>query len=236
MRKNKLFTLGAIALFAGSFAFLGNTAHADSTDLSNVTTQDVISSTNTDNNADTNSSTTNDTDTVKTTKKKAKKLTWGYPFAVQKKKGVRPMYNSQTFGITDYARSYNPLSYFHDGWDFGVSEVGKKATVKAIHPGTVKEVKYGAGLGWYVWVISDDKYVEIYQEGFNSKKDIKVKAGQKIKTGQKIGKLTGTHLHLGLTKTTHKYINKNGYPCNNWYRNVGTWMNPVKMIEKNVKK
>lgn len=230
MKKHKLFTLGAIALLAANFATLTNTVHADSDSLSNVTTTDVINSTNTNKNADSN------TDTATTTTKKAKKLTWGYPFAVQKKKGVRPMYNAQTFGITDYIRSYNPLSYFHDGWDFGVSEVGKKATVKAIHPGTVKEVKYGSGLGWYVWVISDDKYVEIYQEGFNSKKDIKVKAGQKIKTGQKIGKLTGTHLHLGLTKTTHKYINKHGYPCNNWYRNVGTWINPVSTIEKHVKK
>lgn len=68
------------------------------------------------------------------------------------------MYNSQLFGITDYARCLNPLSYFHDGWD------------------------------------------------------------------------------PGLTKTTHKYINKHGYPCNNWYRNVGTWMNPVAMIEKSLNK
>ncbi len=160
---------------------------------------------------------------------------WSYPFAKNIKNGVKPMYESQTFGITDYARCLNPLSYFHDGWDFGVSEVGRKATVKAIHPGTVKQVSYGNGLGWFVWVVSDDKYVEIYQEGFNSKKDISVKPGQDIETGQKIGKLTGTHLHLGLTKTNHKYINIHGYPCNNWYRNVGTWINPVKTIQKNLK-
>lgn len=161
---------------------------------------------------------------------------WSYPFAKNIKNGVKPMYESQTFGITDYARSLNPLSYFHDGWDFGVSEVGKNSTVKAIHPGTVKEVNYGNGLGWFVWVVSDDKYVEIYQEGFNSKNDISVKPGQEVKTGQKIGKLTGTHLHLGLTKTNKKYINKNGYPCNNWYKNNGTWLNPVKTITKELKK
>lgn len=160
---------------------------------------------------------------------------WNYPFNKDIKNGVHPMYEAQTFGITDYIRSYNPLSYFHDGWDFGISEVGKNATVKAIHPGTVKKVAYGNGLGWFVWVTSPDKYVEIYQEGFASKNDIKVKAGQEITTGQKIGKLTGTHLHLGLTKTNHKYINQNGFPCNNWNHNVGTWLNPIKTIQKNLK-
>ena len=216
MKKHRLITISAIALLAGNFIGFAKTAQA-----ADITTQDVISSTSTDNNT--------------TTENRKVKNTWGYPFAVQKKKGVRPMYNSQTFGMTNYARSLNPLSYFHDGWDFGVSEVGKNSTVKAIHPGTVKEVRYGAGLGWYVWVISDDGYVEIYQEGFNSRKNISVKDGQKVKTGQKIGKLTGTHLHLGLTKTSHNYINAQGSPCNNWYRNVGTWINPVSMIEKHVK-
>lgn len=60
--------------------------------------------------------------------------------------------------------------------------------------------------------------------------------GQTVKTGQKIGKLTGSHLHLSLTKTNHKYINANGFPCNNWFINNGTWLNPVKVIQKNLKK
>lgn len=162
-----------------------------------------------------------------------KKDSWNYPFNKDIQNGVHPLYEAQTFGITDYARCTNPLSYFHDGWDFGVSEVGKNAAVKAIHPGTVKKVAYGNGLGWFVWVVSPDKYVEIYQEGFASKKDICVKSGQEIATGQKIGRLTGTHLHLGLTKTSHHYINQYGYPCNNWYRDTGTWINPVKTIQKN---
>lgn len=155
---------------------------------------------------------------------------WLYPFSHDNRYGVHPLYFAQTFGNTDYLRCLHPRSYFHDGWDFGVSEVGKKAKVEAIHPGKVKQVRYGNGLGWFVWVISKDKYVEIYQEGFNSKKDIKVKPGQNIKTGQKIGYLTGTHLHLGLSKTNRHYINANGYPCGNWYKNNGTWLNPVKTI------
>lgn len=163
----------------------------------------------------------------------AKKYNWGYPFAKLTKKGVHPMYQSQTFGYTNYARSYNPLSYFHDGWDFGWSEVGH-STVKAVHPGKVVKVAYGNGLGWFIWIESPDKYVEIYQEGFKRKKDIKVKQGKHIKTGQRIGKLTGSHLHLGLTKTNKNYINKYGFPCNNWYLNNGTWLNPVKTIQNNI--
>lgn len=134
--------------------------------------------------------------TTTTTEPEKKTYKWTYPF-----KACDKMSKAQTFGMTDYMRSVNPPSYFHDGWDFGHSEVGY-SPVYAIHKGTVKKVAYASGLGWFIWVISPDKYVEIYQEGFNNKSDIYVKASQKI------GKLTGSHLHLGLTKTTKKYINK----------------------------
>ncbi|MDH5099626.1 M23 family metallopeptidase [Lactobacillus kefiranofaciens] len=166
---------------------------------------------------------------------KIKDNKWVYPFRACDKYGVRPMSNAQTFGMTDYLRSVNPPSYFHDGWDFGHSEVGY-SPVYAIHAGKVKKVAYGSGLGWFIWVISPDKYVEIYQEGFNKKSDIYVKKGQKIKAGQKIGRLTGSHLHLGVTKTTKKYINKHGFPCNNWNVNNGTWLNPINVIKKHYKK
>lgn len=154
-------------------------------------------------------------DSQNTTEVQPKNLKWAYPFKANKKNGVRPMYNAQTFGITNYMRSTTPPSYFHDGWDFGFSEVGH-SNVYAIHQGTVKKVAYGNGLGWFIWVISPDNYVEVYQEGFNKKKDIYVKTGQKIKLGQKIGKLTGSHLHLGVTQTNKDYINKYGFPCKNW--------------------
>ena len=149
-------------------------------------------------------------DSQNTTEVQPKNLKWAYPFKANKKNGVRPMYNAQTFGITNYMRSTTPPSYFHDGWDFGFSEVGH-SNVYAIHQGTVKKVAYGNGLGWFIWVISPDNYVEVYQEGFNKKKDIYVKTGQKIKLGQKIGKLTGSHLHLGVTQTNKDYINNRGY-------------------------
>lgn len=174
-------------------------------------------------------------DSQNTTEVQPKNLKWAYPFKANKKNGVRPMYNAQTFGITNYMRSTTPPSYFHDGWDFGFSEVGH-SNVYAIHQGTVKKVAYGNGLGWFIWVISPDNYVEVYQEGFNKKKDIYVKTGQKIKLGQKIGKLTGSHLHLGVTQTNKDYINKYGFPCKNWNFNNGTWLNPIEVIKSNLKK
>ncbi|KAA8812792.1 M23 family metallopeptidase, partial [Lactobacillus crispatus] len=70
----------------------------------------------------------------------------------------------------------------------------------------------------------------------NKKKDIYVKTGQKIKLGQKIGKLTGSHLHLGVTQTNKDYINKYGFPCKNWNVNNGTWLNPIEVIKSNLKK
>ena len=174
-------------------------------------------------------------DSQNTTEVQPKNLKWAYPFKANKKNGVRPMYNAQTFGITNYMRSTTPPSYFHDGWDFGFSEVGH-SNVYAIHQGTVKKVAYGNGLGWFIWVISPDNYVEVYQEGFNKKKDIYVKTGQKIKLGQKIGKLTGSHLHLGVTQTNKDYINKYGFPSKNWNVNNGTWLNPIEVIKSNLKK
>lgn len=162
--------------------------------------------------------------TTTTTEPEKNTYKWTYPF-----KACDKMSKAQTFGMTDYMRSVNPPSYFHDGWDFGHSEVGY-SPVYAIHEGTVKKVAYDSGLGWFIWVISPDKYVEIYQKGFNNKSDIYIKAGQKI------GKLTGSHLHLGLTKTTKKYINKNGFPCNNWNVDNGTWLKPISTIKKCINK
>lgn len=44
-------------------------------------------------------------DSQNTTEVQPKNLKWAYPFKANKKNGVRPMYNAQTFGITNYMRS-----------------------------------------------------------------------------------------------------------------------------------
>src|SRR5699024_5411193 len=67
-------------------------------------------------------------DSQNTTEVQPKNLKWAYPFKANKKNGVRPMYNAQTFGITNYMRSTTPPSYFHDGWDFGFSERSEEHT------------------------------------------------------------------------------------------------------------
>ncbi|EFG56340.1 peptidoglycan DD-metalloendopeptidase family protein [Lactobacillus amylolyticus] len=169
------------------------------------------------------------------TKKKKKYVpTWGYPFKrlYEKKNKFK---SGQKYGETDVLRRTSPKSYFHDGYDFGFSEVGHKA-VLAVHAGTVHRVHYRAGMGLYVWIISKDGYVEIYQEGFLNNYDIYVKKGQHVKLGQKIGELTGSHIHLGITKTDKHYIDKHGDPCGNWWKNNGTWLNPMKIINDDLAK
>lgn len=163
---------------------------------------------------------------------KKHKVTWGYPFKKLYQKKIK-FKSGQEFGETDFLRRIKPKSYFHDGYDFGFSEVGHSA-VLAVHPGTVHKVKFRPGMGLYVWVISPDGYVEVYQEGFLSITDIYVKKGQKVKLGQKIGRLTGSHIHLGITKTNNHYIDKHGDPCGNWWKNNGTWLNPMKIITSNI--
>lgn len=161
------------------------------------------------------------------------KVTWGYPFERLYEKDIK-FKSGQKFGKTDVLRRTNPKSYFHDGYDFGFSEVGH-SPVLAINSGIVHRVHFKPGMGLYVWVISKDGYVEIYQEGFLNDTDIYVKKGQHVKLGQKIGRLTGSHIHLGVTKTDKHYIDKHGDPCGNWWKNNGTWLNPMKIITDDIK-
>lgn len=173
---------------------------------------------------------------LKAKKTVAEKDIWGYPFAKCNTKKIKYL-SGQRYGKTDICRrTYPKKSYFHDGWDFGWSEVGNKAAVLAVHPGTVKKIAYVQGLDYYVWVVSDDGYVEIYQEAFLNRSDISVKVGQKLKLGQKIGRLTDSHLHLGITKTSKDYITKNGHPYKNYYKDNGTWLNPMTVITTSLEK
>lgn len=148
---------------------------------------------------------------------------WGWPFDSVKSiqdvfKKLDSPTSEQTFG-TSPSRSGN----FHDGWDFGSSKYGTGSAVKAVHDGTVYKIEQRNGY-WMVDVKSSDGYYEVYQEAFASRSDIAVSEGQSIKVGDKIGTLTGSHLHLGISKTE---IDKaNAY----WNVNNGTWLNPVREI------
>lgn len=167
-------------------------------------------------------------------KKVYPKAQWAYPFKRLTQKQVK-FKSGQKFGKTDFLRRVKPKSYFHDGYDFGFSEVGH-STVYAVHPGVVHKVKYRPGMDLYIWIISPDGYVQVYQEGFLNDTDIYVKKGQHVKLGQKIGRLTGSHIHLGITKTSKHYIDKHGDPCRNWWRNNGTWLDPMAIIDQDQKR
>lgn len=144
---------------------------------------------------------------------------WSWPF-----KGVtwdpgKSYEDGQQFGHTGYSRGGGN---FHDGFDFGSAKY--HGNVIAVHDGKVKFVgsKYGF---WIVWVVSSDGYNEVYQEAFGGRGDISVKEGDSVKVGQKIGRLTQSHLHLGISKK------KLSDPCEHGYTNDGTWLDPIKVIK-----
>ena len=144
---------------------------------------------------------------------------WSWPF-----KGVtwdpgKSYEDGQQFGHTGYSRGGGN---FHDGFDFGSAKY--HGNVIAVHDGKVKFVgsKYGF---WIVWVVSSDGYNEVYQEAFGGRGDISVKEGESVKVGQKIGRLTQSHLHLGISKK------KLSDPCEHGYTDDGTWLDPIKVIK-----
>ena len=146
---------------------------------------------------------------------------WAWPFPNIPKDGEPRYIEGEQYGYTSYPRG---STNFHDGFDFAASWYN--GNVLAVHPGTVHHI--GADLGWwYVWVLSNDGYSEVYQEGFTSRGDIYVNEGQQVNIGTPIGRVTGDHTHLGIT---HKQIPIAYY---HGYDNDGTWLNPVAVIKGN---
>jgi len=144
---------------------------------------------------------------------------WGWPFKDVTQDPMKNYEDGQQFGHTGFGRGNGN---FHDGFDFGSAKY--HGDVIAVHDGKVKFVGYKYGF-WIVWVVSDDGYNEVYQEAFGSKSDINVKEGQNVKVGDTIGKLTQSHLHLGIT---NKKITD---PCQDGYSSNGPWEDPIKVIK-----
>ncbi len=148
---------------------------------------------------------------------------WGWPF--DSVKSIQDVFKKLDGATSEQAFGKSPSrsGSFHDGWDFGSAKYGTGSTIKAVHDGTVYKIQKTHGY-WEVDVKSRDGYYEVYQEAFASRSDIAVSEGQNVKVGDKIGTLTDTHLHLGITKME---IDKaNTY----WNVNNGTWLNPVREI------
>lgn len=151
-------------------------------------------------------------------------LGWGWPFPNIPAGGRPVVYlNGQQYGHTGwFGRGGGD---FHDGFDFDGAHYNGNCL--AVHPGTVHHI--GADLGWwYVWVQSPDGYSEIYQEGFTRRSDIYVNEGQQVNVGTPIGRVTGTHTHIGITNKAIPIAYYHGY------QDDGTWLNPIDVIANGI--
>lgn len=151
-------------------------------------------------------------------------LGWGWPFPNIPAGGRPVVYlNGQQYGHTGwFGRGGGD---FHDGFDFDGAHYNGNCL--AVHPGTVHHI--GADLGWwYVWVQSPDGYSEIYQEGFTRRSDIYVNEGQQVNVGTPIGRVTGTHTHIGITNKPIPIAYYHGY------EDDGTWLNPIDVIANGI--
>lgn len=147
---------------------------------------------------------------------------WGWPFPSV---GEGKFASNQLFGVHVGNGRRN---YFHDGLDFGsIDHPGSE--IHAIHGGTVMEVSYAAGIGWYVLTHSSDGYDIIYQEAFSSESKISVKKGQHIKTGNVIGNRDTNHVHIGVCKKPYSwsagFYNRHSFDPH-WH-----WLDPLKLIK-----
>lgn len=158
---------------------------------------------------------------------------WNWPF--KSIKGDHPSISgAQLFGHVGGGRPNG----FHCGVDFGTIPYGNQS-ILAIHGGTVYKIGHWgytqAGLGWYVCVKSDDGFYEIYQEfafaDGDRNKAIKVKVGDKLKTGDPVAvlnpRLRGvTHIHIGVSRKEIMAAEKHAFTDD------GTWINWIPYVIK----
>ena len=132
---------------------------------------------------------------------------WGLPF-----KGHGTVSNSpslgQNFGAYGSRGPGSPSNATHDGTDFGFGSWPNGGSIRAIHGGTVKYAGVGPGFaqGAMICTESSDGQSVVYQE-FGTTSNIKVKKGDKVKTGDVIATRGGghNHVHIGVTKKGWKY-------------------------------
>lgn len=147
---------------------------------------------------------------------------WGWPFPSV---GEGKFMLGQTFGTHPQDGVGRPNG-FHDGLDFGsVDHPGDQ--VHAIHDGTCTVSRaYGSGGIGYYCVIQDSSGLNVeYQEAFSSPNNIFVNVGQKVKTGDVIGKRDTSHLHIGITRMNIQKAFEHAW------NNDGTWLDPLQIIK-----
>ncbi|RHW55054.1 M23 family metallopeptidase [Lactobacillus bombicola] len=153
---------------------------------------------------------------------------WAWPFASIK--GTPSSLDGGQYGHTSFSRG---STNFHDGFDFsnGLNGVHNGSAVLAVTSGKIYKVGYNGAAKYYIWEKAGD-YNIIYQEGFSSKGDIHVKQGDTVKIGEKIGTITDTHVHLGITTNKkNPTMNQIGSPVANGFDHPDCWLNPIKVIE-----
>lgn len=145
---------------------------------------------------------------------------WGWPFPSV---GEGKFMDAQLFGVHEGNGRPNN---FHDGLDFGsIDHPGNE--VHAIHGGTctISRAWGNGGINWYC-VIQDASGLNVeYQEAFSSASDIFVNVGQKVKTGDVIGRRNTSHLHVGITKMNIQQA------FGHAWSNDGTWLDPLQVIK-----
>lgn len=148
---------------------------------------------------------------------------WGWPFPSV---GEGSFTAEQKFGSGSGWIRPGLGTDFHDGLDFGsVDHPGSE--VHAIHGGTctVSRAWGNGGINWYC-VIQDASGLNVeYQEAFSSASDIFVNVGQKVKTGDVIGRRNTSHLHIGITKMNIQQA------FGHAGKNDGTWLDPLQVIK-----
>ena len=148
---------------------------------------------------------------------------WGWPFPSV---GEGSFTAEQKFGSGSGWIRPGLGTDFHDGLDFGsVDHPGSE--VHAIHGGTctVSRAWGEGGINWYC-VIQDASGLNVeYQEAFSSASDIFVNVGQKVKTGDVIGRRNTSHLHIGITKMNIQQA------FGHAGKNDGTWLDPQQVIK-----
>lgn len=148
-------------------------------------------------------------------------LDWDWPFP---KVGEGKFMDAQLFGTH---KGNGRTNDFHDGLDFGsIDHPGSE--VHAIHRGTVTRIGNDAPIGWYLVTHSDDGYDIVYQEAFSAKSNIRVKEGQKIKTGDVVGIRDTSHVHIGVTKKSWL----EGYTQGHSFDSKWGWLDPLKLIKE----
>lgn len=93
----------------------------------------------------------------------------------------------------------------HDGIDFGSMSWGHN--IMAVGDGEIVYTGYDAPWAHGMIVLKIKGAFVCYQEYSNNwQADTKVKAGDKVKKGQVIAKMTNDHLHLGMSKSKERLI------------------------------